>query len=115
MGEPFIVTDEKEAAAAAAKFREYIQTPVLTGQSLSAQLASKRTTFTQLICPTDGATTSDSCSASGVVQLAGMFELSGTTGRGDYVTRFDVSTVQPEEANRAVRYLWARNRIAELS
>ena len=30
MGEPFIVTQESEAAAVAAKFREYIQTPVLT-------------------------------------------------------------------------------------
>jgi len=30
MGEPFIVTQESEAPAMAAKFREYIQTPVLT-------------------------------------------------------------------------------------
>jgi Ca-activated chloride channel family protein len=47
--------------------------------------------------------------------VSGMFELHGRTGRGDYVTRFDVATVQPEEGNRALRYLWARNRIAELS
>src|SRR6185436_930788 len=36
MGEPFIVTEESEAAATAAKFREYIQTPVLTDVQLSA-------------------------------------------------------------------------------
>ena len=30
MGEPFIVTEEAEAEGVAAKFREYIQTPVLT-------------------------------------------------------------------------------------
>ena len=30
MGEPFIVTDESEAEGVATKFREYIQTPVLT-------------------------------------------------------------------------------------
>ncbi len=30
MGEPFIVTQEAEASAIAAKFREYIQTPLLT-------------------------------------------------------------------------------------
>jgi len=47
--------------------------------------------------------------------LTGNFELHGKTGRGDYVTRLDVSTVQPEEGNRALRYLWARSRIAELS
>jgi Ca-activated chloride channel family protein len=27
----------------------------------------------------------------------------------------DVSAVQPDEGNRAIRYLWARSRIAELS
>src|SRR5262249_44626581 len=37
------------------------------------------------------------------------------TGQGDYVTRLDVAGVQPDEANRALRYLWARSRIAELS
>ncbi len=30
MGEPFIVTEEAEAPAIAARFREYIQTPLLT-------------------------------------------------------------------------------------
>src|SRR4030095_5521927 len=30
MGEPFVVTQEAEASAVAAKFREYIQTPLLT-------------------------------------------------------------------------------------
>jgi len=31
------------------------------------------------------------------------------------VTRLDVAGVQPDDANRALRYLWARSRIAELS
>ena len=31
------------------------------------------------------------------------------------MTRLDVAGVQPDEANRALRYLWARSRIAELS
>ena len=47
--------------------------------------------------------------------VAGTFELHGRTGRGDYVSRLDVAGVQPDEANRALRYLWARSRIAELS
>ena len=36
MGEPFIVTQEAEAPAIAAKFREYIQTPLLTDIQVSA-------------------------------------------------------------------------------
>jgi Ca-activated chloride channel family protein len=47
--------------------------------------------------------------------LTGSFELRGRTGRGEYETSLDVAGVQPDEANRALRYLWARSRIAELS
>jgi len=46
---------------------------------------------------------------------SGTIELTGKSGRGDYVSRLDVSTVQADEGNRALRYLWARTRIAELS
>jgi hypothetical protein len=54
--------------------------------------------------------------ASGVAQWTGTFELTGKSGRGDYLTRLDISGLQPDESNRAIfRYLWARTRIAELS
>jgi Ca-activated chloride channel family protein len=114
MGEPFIVTDENEAAAAAAKFREYIQTPVLT------DITVRSVGFeTYDVHP---AHLPDLMAQRPLIvfgkwrgPVGGIFELHGKTGRGDYVARFDVSSVQPEEANRALRYLWARNRIAELS
>jgi Ca-activated chloride channel family protein len=47
--------------------------------------------------------------------VTGTFELTGKTGHGDYTTRLDVAGVQPDEANSALRYLWARSRIADLS
>jgi len=47
--------------------------------------------------------------------VAGTFELQGKTGRGEFVTRLDVAEVQPDGANSALGYLWARSRIAELS
>ena len=47
--------------------------------------------------------------------MTGTFELTGKSGRGDYLTRLDISGLQPDESNRALRYLWARTRIAELS
>ncbi|HEU5235871.1 MAG TPA: VIT domain-containing protein [Pyrinomonadaceae bacterium] len=114
MGEPFIVTNPAEAPAAAAKFREYIQTPLLTDIQISSpgfetydvhpghfpDLMAQRPVI--LFGKWRGPVT-------------GNFELHGKSGRGDYVTRLDVSTVQPDEGNRALRYLWARSRIAELS
>jgi Ca-activated chloride channel family protein len=114
MGEPFIVTQESEAQAVAAKFREYIQTPLLTDIQIRAigfdiydvhpvylpDLLAQRPVI--LFGKWRGAVT-------------GSFELRGKTGRGDYVTSLDVAGVQPDEGNRALRYLWARSRIAELS
>ena len=114
MGEPFIVTEEKGAAEIADKFREYIQSPVLT----DIQIRS------------DGFETYDVHPAHLPDLLAqrpvilfgkwrgpvtGTIELQGNTGRGEYATRLDVAAVKPDSANSALRYLWARSRIAELS
>ena len=114
MGEPFIVTQESEAPAIAAKFREYIQTPVLTDIQIRSIGFD-----TYDVHP---AHFPDLLAQRPVVlfgkwrgPVTGTFELQGRTGRGDYVTRLDVAGVQPDESNRALRYLWARSRIAELS
>jgi Ca-activated chloride channel family protein len=39
----------------------------------------------------------------------------GTSGTGPFVQAFDVSTVEPDPSSEALRYLWARTRIADLS
>ncbi len=114
MGEPFIVTEESEAPAIAAKFREYIQTPLLTDIQIRSIGFD-----TYDVHP---AHLPDLLAQRPVIlfgkwrgPVGGTFELQGKTGRGDYVTRLDVAGVQPDEANRALRSLWARTRIAELS
>jgi Ca-activated chloride channel homolog len=114
MGEPFIVTNEAEAPAIAAKFREYIQTPVLT------DIQVRPVGFD--VYDVHPAHIPDLFAQRPVVlfgkwrgPLGGAFELTGKTGSGDYVTRLDVASIQPDDANRALRYLWARSRIAELS
>lgn len=114
MGEPFIVTQEAEAPAIAAKFREYIQTPLLT----NIQIRSIGFETYDV----DPAHFPDLLAQRPVILFGkwrgpatGTFELHGKTGRGDYVTHLDVAGSQPDEANRALRYLWARSRIAELS
>jgi len=114
MGEPFIVSQESEAGAMAEKFRTYIQTPVLTNIHIRSvgfdtydvhpvsfpDLLAQRPLI--LFGKWRG-------------PVSGRFELTGQSGRGEYVSRLDVSGVQPEEGNSALRYLWARSRIAELS
>jgi Ca-activated chloride channel family protein len=114
MGEPFIVTEEAEAHLIAARFREYIQTPILT------DIRIRSIGFdTYDVHP---ARFPDLLAQRPIIlfgkwrgPVAGTFELQGKTGRGDYVTRLDVAGFQPDEANRALSYLWARSRIAELS
>jgi len=114
MGEPFIVTEEAEAATVANKFRQYIQSPVLTNIKIQSSgfdiydinpihfpdLLAQRPLI--LFGKWRG-------------PVSGTIELTGKTGRGDFVSRLDVAGTQPNEDNRALRYLWARNRIAELS
>lgn len=114
MGEPFIVTQEAEAPAMAAKFREYIQTPVLT------DIQVRPVGFD--VYDVHAAHIPDLFAQRPVIlfgkwrgPVGGTFELHGKTGNGDYLTRLDVAASQPDDANRALRYLWARSRIAELS
>jgi Ca-activated chloride channel family protein len=114
MGEPFIVTQESEAAAIATKFREYIQSPLLTDIQVRAVGFD-----TYDVHP---AHLPDLLAQRPVIvfgkwrgPLSGTFELHGTTGRGDYATSLNVADVQLDESNRALRFLWARSRIAELS
>jgi Ca-activated chloride channel family protein len=114
MGEPFVVTTDAEAPAVAAKFREYIQTPLLTDIQVRSNGFD--------IYDVNPARLPDLFARRPVIlfgkwrgPLKGAIELRGKTGQGDYMTRLDVGGVQPDEANRALRYLWARSRIAELS
>jgi len=114
MGEPFIVTDETEAGAAAAKFREYIQTPVLTDIHVRS-IGFDTYDVNPLNFPDLFAQRPIVLFGKWRGPIAGTIELTGKTGQGDFVSRFDVSNSQPDEGNSALRYLWARARIAELS
>jgi Ca-activated chloride channel family protein len=114
MGEPFIVSDETEAAATANKFREYIQTPVLTNIQIRANgfdtYDVQPTHFPDLLAQRPLI-----LFGKWRGPITGQFQLTGKSGRGDYVSTLDIAGIQPEEGNRALRYLWARSRIAELS
>src|SRR5262249_34311881 len=114
MGEPFVVTDARQAAATAARFRAYIESPVL---------AHARVTF-------DGFDAYDVelqsipdvlADRPGLVhgkwrgQPPGRIVLEGEAGAGRFVQTIDVAGTRPDASNRALRELWARTRVADLS
>ncbi|MBK8464731.1 MAG: VWA domain-containing protein [Chloracidobacterium sp.] len=114
MGEPFIVTEPSEAAATAENFREYIQSPVLSDIKLRAAGFDVYDVFPAHI--------PDMLAQRPLIvfgkwrgPVGGTFELTGKTGAGDYSNTLDVAGVQADSDDPALRYLWARNRIAELS
>jgi len=114
MGEPFVVEDPQKAEAAAAEFREYIQSPILTDIGFRSNGFEIYDVY-----PTH---LPDLLAGRPIVvfgkwrgSATGSFDLFGKWGGGDYATSFDVASAQPDAGNLALRYLWARSRIAELS
>jgi Ca-activated chloride channel family protein len=114
MGEPFIVTEESEAQSVADKFREYIQTPVLTDIKVRS-IGFDTYDVNPVQFPDLLAQRPIILFGKWRGPVAGAIELTGKTGQGDYMSRLDVTGTQPDEGNAALRYLWARSRIAELS
>ena len=114
MGEPFIVTDETEAEGVANKFREYIQTPVLTDIKVRT-VGFNTYDVNPMQFPDLFAQRPIILFGKWRGPVAGTIELTGKTGQGEFVSTFDVAQSQPDEGNSALRYLWARSRIAELS
>jgi Ca-activated chloride channel family protein len=114
MGEPFIVTEEAEAENIAAKFREYIQTPVLTDIHVRS-IGFDTYDLNPVVFPDLLAQRPIILFGKWRGPVAGTIELTGKTGHGDFITSYDVAGAQPDEGNSALRYLWARSRIAELS
>lgn len=113
-GEPFVVTDATDAASTAQRFREYVSAPVLT---------DIRVDFDGFrgydIVPSS---VPDVLAARPVLVFgkfagkpSGTITLRGVGGEGPMTQRFDVAQVGAAEDNRALSYLWARQRIADLS
>jgi len=114
MGEPFIVGRESDAEAMASKFREYIQAPVLTNIQVKS-VGFETYDVNPVHFPDLLAQRPIILFGKWRGPITGTFELTGKSGRGGYLSRIDISGIQPDEGNRALRYLWARSRIAELS
>lgn len=113
-GEAFVVTDEEDASEMAEKFRSYIQSPLLTDiqvrfegfDAYDIQPAIQPTLFSQKPVILFGKWRG---SPSGTILLT------GKTGRQDYAQKINVSDVHPSEENNALPYLWARQKVKQLT
>lgn len=114
MGEPFVVENEGESAAAADKFRAYIDSPVLTNVRLQA-FGFDTYDVQPLNFPDMFAQRPIILFGKWRGPIGGTFQLTGLSGSGPFVTTYDVANAQPAEGNRALRYLWARSKITELA
>jgi Ca-activated chloride channel family protein len=114
MGEPFVITKPEEAPGKAEKFRQYIQTPVLT---------NIRADFRGFdVYDAEPPAIPDVLAERPLILFGkwkgspkGKIKLTGISGSQDYVKTVDVSQVKPLEVNAALPYLWARHRISLLS
>lgn len=114
MGEPFIITKPAEAQASAEKFRSMIQSPVLTQVTVDFKGFSAY--------DVEPVAVPDVLAERPVLvfgkwrgKAKGTIALGGIAGDGRYAETLDVGKAKPTSSNEALRYLWARHRIALLS
>lgn len=112
-GESFVVTDSKDAAETADRFRTYIQSPILTDIKVTydgfdvydVEPAALPTLFAQKPIVLFGKYRGEA---------AGTITITGKTGSQDYVQEISVSDIKTQTNNDAIRYLWARTRVERL-
>jgi len=112
-GEPFIITKPQEAAGKAVKFRELIESPVLTDIDVNYGEFG--------VYDVEPPSIPDVLSERPVIVFGkyrglpqGKIKLRGLTGSGTFLKVINVTDSKPDQNNSALRYLWARHRIATL-
>jgi Ca-activated chloride channel family protein len=113
-GEPFVVTNGHVAKEEAARFRRYVEAPVLT--HVTARLDGFEA------YDLDPESLPDVFVSRPVIlfgkwrgERQGRLTIQGITGSGPYDQSLDLSQVEPRDDHAALAYLWARSRIQTLS
>ena len=114
MGEPFVITKAEEAPAQAERFRKLIQSPVLSRVRVDFD-GFGAYDVEPLAVPDVLAERPVLVFGKWRGQAGGKITLSGLSGNGPYRESIEVRTVNPPAQTSALRYLWARHRIALLS
>jgi Ca-activated chloride channel family protein len=112
-GEPFVATDQEEAEEVAEKFIEYIKHPLLTDIEVSfkgfdaydVEPLSMPDLFAQRPLILFGK----------YKNASGKIVVTGRTVSGKFEKSINVYSSMEDKANDALRYLWAREKIARLS
>lgn len=112
-GEPFVVTKKEEAARQAERFREYINTPVLTHIGFATK-GFKAYDVEPIAIPDMMAERPILIYGKYKGKATGKITLIGKVGRKNWKETFDLSKYKADTANAALRYLWARERIKYL-
>ncbi len=114
MGEPFVITRPEEAPRKAETFRKLIQSPVLTG--IQVDYGNFQ------VYDVEPPSIPDVLAERPVILFGkwrgepqGHIEVRGTSGDQPFIKRIHVASAKPLDTNAALRYLWARHRIALLS
>ncbi|HWU37386.1 MAG TPA: VIT domain-containing protein [Candidatus Acidoferrum sp.] len=113
-GEPFVVTNGSHAQEEAARFRRYIDSPVL------AHVKAHFDDFGAY--DVEPESIPDVFASRPVIlfgkwrgERQGRLSVEGITGSGPYRLSLDLSAAEAREDNAALKYLWARSRIQTLS
>ena len=114
LGESFVVTDCLEASATAARFRSYIESPILTDIQVSWQ-GFDVYDVEPVNLPTLFASRPITLFGKWRGEPSGSIRITGMTGNGPYVREIPVSgaTICPDD--QSIRYLWARKRVERLT
>ncbi len=113
-GEPFIVTEPAEAKEAARSLMDMVRSPVLTHvavepvdfQTYDVEPLSIPDLFAERPLVVFGKWKG---------KPSGTIRVTGAGGEGRYEKVFEVAEAKPSADNQALRYLWARARVARLS
>jgi Ca-activated chloride channel family protein len=112
-GEPFVVTEPDKAPAAAAKFSEYVSTPVLTRVAIDfGELQTYDVEPTAI--PDVFAHRPVIIFGKWRGQKTGMINVHGLSGGQPYSKRFDLVLATTLPSADGLAHLWARTRIAQL-
>lgn len=114
LGEPFVVTGAADAREAADRFRAYIESPLLTGIRVACSGLE--------IYDVEPPALPDLFAQRPIILFgkwrgrpAGEIQVSGDTVAGEYRHTVRFTGAGAPGANGALRYLWARERVARLS
>lgn len=113
-GEPFVVTDASEASRVADRFRDYIASPVLTDIALEID-GFDAYDVEPVAIPDLFADRPLVVFGKWRGAPTGTIRVTGLGGAGPYAAGFEVADAQSTGDNVALRYLWARARVATLS